>query len=292
MRFGERLIGGEAVSEWLKPTLNNVNSVGSASDVISGGFRTITFNSSGELVVNNKPITVEYLVVGGGGGGGAAESNFVSIISGGGGGGGGVLSGSSLILPVGKHKITVGAGGAGGVVGTSVALNGNPSYLSGYIAAFGGARGNGRSSDFSVYPILSGSSQGGAQAGAASTGSVILMPTSQGNIGGNGIETLNSGGGGGAGGVGGTATTSTGGTGGIGISNSITGTSVGYGGGGGGAGNTTAGTGSDGGGNGATSSVAATSGAANRGGGGGGGRLNQQNGGSGGSGVVIIRYSI
>jgi hypothetical protein len=76
--------------------------------------------------------------------------------------------------------------------------------------------------------------------------------------------------------------------GGIGLSSSITGTSVGRAGGGGGAGgNNVTGTASDGGG--AGGADVKNSGTANTGGGGG-GRVGFTNSGNGGSGVVILRY--
>ena len=51
----------------------NVTLVGEDSDVIAGGFRIVTWLSSGSIAVDG-PLDVEYLVVAGGGGGG--RQNF------------------------------------------------------------------------------------------------------------------------------------------------------------------------------------------------------------------------
>jgi hypothetical protein len=59
-------------------------------------------------------LSIDYLLVGAGGGGGSAAGN-----SGGGGGGGGFRTATDLIAKGNTYTVTVGAGGSGGVPGTS-----------------------------------------------------------------------------------------------------------------------------------------------------------------------------
>ena len=303
MRFGPKFRSGERVSTWTEfGGRRGIVATGATSDTVSGGYRIIEFQSDGQIEVYDKPISVEYLIVGGGGGGAFGRD---SIFDGagfgyGGGGGGQVVTniGSPTQISPGKYKIVVGAGGTSSSTANSM---GQASIFNGVIAYGGGAgsvtpRGeksqgwNGGGGSESDSGTSSTTYLPGEPLTFATTGFKGGMPDSQADAWGSG------GGGAGAGAVGGNATAN-GGTGGAGVANSITGTSVNYGGGGGGGvgdGTGTAGTGTDGGGNGGKN-AAGSNGTNGRGGGGGGAGANTSTalaGGNGGSGVVIIRYAV
>jgi hypothetical protein len=176
------------------------------------------------------------LVVAGGGGGGKA---FNSAAFGGGGGGGGVILDTAYPLSGREYTVVVGGGGAAGT-DSSTGANGDDSTFGTAFVARGGG-GGGSSYDTAVGSA--GGSSGGSVGGTNSTGvapvTTQLAPdsatvTKYGNMGGgtNGRAST-AGGGGGAGGAGGNATGNhVGGIGGIGVSDSITGSSVSYAGGG------------------------------------------------------------
>ena len=262
-----------------------------------------------KTVANNYSFTVpagitklDYLVVGGGGGG----------ASGGGGAGGVLMANDYAVTPGAAITIAVGAGGVGGAGNSSPPAGKGSNSSFGSIIALGGGRGGaGGASGTEV----NGASGGGSRydctnpscgAGIAGTGT-----SGQGSSG--GYSTYGSygagGGGGGAGGAGfNTTQLHQGARGGIGVTSSITGTSLYYGGGGGGGINnnnnqrTDAHGGPGGLGGGGTGSAygyaggtpganaTATAGAANTGGGGGGTDPEDINAGAGGSGVVILRW--
>lgn len=258
----------------------------------SGGtnYKYLTFTSSGTITIDTAGLA-DILVVGGGGGGGST--------AGGGGGAGGHLYATGAYLPVGTLTVTVGAGGAGGIVSGQYTpgQNGSPSRIDDYWGVGGGAgAGNLGGAAGNDYGFIGGSGgAGGGQNGVGGSGVSGL-----GNDGGDGNATtaIKGGGGGGAGSAGADATASVAGDGGAGLANSITGTSVTRaGGGGGGSQGLTAGTGgSGGGGNGTTDSTTAGAGTANTGSGGGGGGYAGAAaggiGGAGGSGVVIVRVEV
>jgi hypothetical protein len=234
----------------------------------------ITYQVSVTTVSSNL-ITISYLIVAGGG----AVSNDAT----GGGGAGGRLAGTSTVTPGTVYSFVVGAGGTKGTTPTSGA---NSTGLG--LTAIGG----GYARD-TVASASGGSGGGSGYAGTAGSGT-----TGQGNAGGNGSGAgpYTSGGGGGAGAVGADSTATNGGDGGIGLTSSITGSSVYYaGGGGGGAYNLGLG-GAGGNGGGGTGGnfvggvkTAGTNGTANTGGGGGGAPAGGgSSGGNGGSGIVII----
>lgn len=251
----------------------------------SGSYRIHTFTSTDVLIVD-KPVLVEYLIVGGGGGGGSLLT-AITTHAGGGGGAGGMLTGTMQLEP-GEYVVAVGAGGPAntsgadssfyGIVAQSGGHGGYPSTVGGVTTSRGmnGASGGGSSN----YNYVGTNPGGTGTAG-------------QGNDGGSG--TTAAGGGGGAGAVGSSVSGTSGGAGGIGSASSISGASVTYAaGGGGGATTGSGGAGGSGiGGTGSSGVTAATNGTANRGAGGGGARYNTINaGGSGGSGIVIVRYAI
>jgi hypothetical protein len=232
------------------------------------------FNLGGEPLLN-----LDYLVVGGGAGGGGA---IAGEGWGEGGGGGGAVKTGSFKLVKGTYPVVVGAGGVG-----AASIRGTNGGSSVFIAnALGGGGGAGWNANAPLYSPLTGGNGGGgagSNAGAAGLDGGYAGGASDTGTGNGG------GGGGGAGGVGGTGTSTVGGTGGIGVSNSYSGSAVGYGGGGGGGGASSGGTATDGGGAGGT--VTGTAGTDGRGGGGGGAKgSGARAGGNGGSGVVIIRY--
>jgi len=279
-----------------------------------GDYKIHTFTSPGtfcvsqvsEIGANN---SVSYTVVGGGAGGG--RDNYPVPRGGGGGGAGGFreyksptggcytaspLDGApSITISAISYPITVGAGGAGGsgtTVCTAGGAKGSSSTFSTTTSA-GGGGGSGHGDpagggNHSPAPSTQGASGGGYQFGQDASGAGLgnQPPTSppQGQNAGAaaGAPGYAYGGGGGAGGTGGNAgPTTTGGTGGVGVSTSITGSSLSYSGGGGsnpGGGASPCGTGGS----------AGNAGTTNRGGGGGGTRSTPAA--NGGSGVVIIRY--
>ena len=218
------------------------------------------------------PILVDYVVVAGGGGG----NNTL----GGGGGAGGYLAGTAYSIPVGTHKIVVGAGAPNQAINTLGI--GASSQLASIFAIGGGSGGGGNN------PMASmGGSGGGANYSNTFYNTIGIY--SQGNQGGKSrgdTAPYECGGGGGAGAAGANAVAGAAGNGGNGLASSITGSSVTRaGGGGGGSRDGSVGAGGTGGGGAGANDGTATSGTANTGGGGGG---SDGTGGSGGSGVVIF----
>jgi len=257
--------------------------------------------SSGVSVTTNQNIPVQYLVIAGGGSGSRAPN-----VGAGGGGAGGVVTHTTNLVAA-NYSVSVGAGGAAYPGSSSYDGGGNNGSVT---SAFGAApNGGGRGNYYGVGSNYVGASAGGSgggggwnnnTAGGVSQGTVPAGATFYGNAGGTGSN-YSAGGGGGAGAVGYNAENTGGfdGRGGIGITSSITGSSVYYA-GGGGAGNSTnptvGGLGGGGTGYGGTSAPVATAGTVNLGGGGGGSggtgydTFPNRPSGAGGSGVVIARY--
>jgi hypothetical protein len=284
---------------------------------------------------------VSYMVVAGGGAGASTSNSPGSYGSGGGGAGGyrevkspaatGYTAspldgystpGNRVSLTVGSIPITVGAGGttqaynACGAVTTGPAQSGSNSVFSTITSAGGGGGGPGCNAHANSPPASnmsgrSGGSGGGSGArttptgGGPGAGNTPPVTPPQGNNGGEGTcsAQTGAGGGGGAGAVGTSGTASVGQPGGAGVASSISSASVTRaGGGGGGAGYPggagtpgSGGTGGGGAGNGNSPTVGGVAGTANTGGGGGGSGSQYDNavaksGGNGGSGIVIIRY--
>jgi hypothetical protein len=239
-----------------------------------------TFTSSGAFTPL-KALTCDYLVLAGGGGGMGISSGGAYGAPGGGAGGYRTSVGTSgrnssaespLSLTSGeKYAVTVGAGGAANTVGSDSILS--------TITSLGGGT------------ISNGATVNGGSGGGAFDFSPQNTPgagtANQGFGGGTSPSATSPGGGGGAGGAGSTAR-----QGGVGITSSISGSSVGRGGGGGG-GYTSSSNATDGGGSGGISpSNNGSPGTATTGGGGGGGAATgtTRAGAAGGSGIVIIRY--
>ena len=250
-----------------------------------------TLNVSGSLIC-------DILMVAGGGGGGSDR--------GGGGGGGGVIYTQNITLN-GTYTINVGKEGLGvpstGYGGTGTrGANGKNSTISGSgittITTIGGGGGGGCAPG-GIKDGLSGGSGGGSSHynGVGSGGGGT---SGQGNNGGIGFEYGAGGGGGGTVAVGTNGSSTNAGNGGVGLSNTITGTSIIYGSGGGGGGyfggggnNQIPGTGgSSGAGNGGNVNAGGANATIYGCGGGGAGSANSSitKGGNGFSGVVIIRY--
>jgi hypothetical protein len=262
------------------------------STTISGSAVTFT-NGSGSgthTAVTQRPFnpyagvteTVEYLVVAGGGSGATGSS---AVAGGGGGGAGGLLTAPNFNVAAGTaYTVTIGAGGAG-IVGGST--NGNPGSDSVFssITCLGG--GYGAKDNLGSYGSR-GSGGGGNPGGAGTSG--------QGNYGSTHVSNAWGGAGGGAGSPG-TVPVAAGGNGGAGLCSTITGQRVIYAGGGGGGANGREGGFGGGGGatNGTTDYVFSLNAQANTGGGSGGTGSNSYYGasstsGSGGSGIVVVRY--
>jgi len=235
------------------------STTGSPTITTVGGKSCYKFTGSGTIVIGTAGFVSCRVLAGGGGGRGSGHGG------GGGAGGdsaspGGILN---IFLAVGTYTVSIGAGGAAGVIGSDT-------YFASYYA-FGGA--------------------GGGYQGATGGGSLsatTLAPNTggggQGKSGGQGDGSTASGGGGGATGVGANGSGGAGGVGGAGLADTLEGSSVSRGGGGGGWGNTTGGAATGGGGAG-TSGATGAAGTANSGGGGGG---SATTGGAGGSGAVVI----
>ncbi len=246
------------------------------------------------------PVPTHFLVVagggsgalqhGGGGGAGGLRTSYGSTS------GGGANAESTIGISLNtSYTITVGEGGAG-VFYVSGNVSGNNGYNSLFsnITSIGGGGGSSYATQTTEKSGGSGGGGGNQTSGSQSGGAGT---TGQGYAGGAGSTSSTnypSGGGGGAGGLGGNGTAGVGGNGGIGLSLSITGSSVTYAGGGGSAtyAGGTPGTGGSGiGGAGKNNNSNGNSGTYNTGSGGGG--TNGTSGtttGSGGSGVVILRY--
>ena len=272
------------------------------------GYTLHTFYSSGNFTVNGSGYA-DVLIVGGGGGGGSDM--------GGGGGGGGVIYKQNYAFTPAVLSVTVGNGGPGAPtgVGQVAGTNGGSSSFLGFTALGGG--GGGSEYNTAAAPAHNGSS-GGGSAGCNNGASGSGTP-GQGYDGGSVGGCYYPSGGGGAGGPGFTNPAN----GGIGVSNSITGTTLYWGAGGAGAGySNISGNGGIGGGGGGAPLVSgggygdtygnsigcAQNGgvgvlvsqtnqpgggaAAGSGAGGGGGSYNNINnyGGAGAAGIVIIRY--
>ena len=246
------------------------------------------------------PYSIDFLVVAGGGGGGGNVA--------GGGGAGGFRTSTQTISPGTVITVTVGDGGAGGLVDADRGVSGSDSSISGSgLTTITSAGGGGGGTIAGTTSGINGGSGGGgsASSGTGGSGNTPSTSPSQGNnggTGGGGDPSYPAGGGGGSGAVGANASGSTAGNGGNGTASSITGSSVTYAGGGGGgvSGGTIGSGGTGGGGNGGNypANPAATAGTANLGGGGGGGDSGSSggDGASGGKGVVILsmlttRYS-
>ena len=239
-------------------------------------------------------LTCDVLVVAGGGGGGTGG------IAGGAGAGGFLVTTSQSLASGTGYTATIGAGGVGTTVEANV-TSGSNSQFGSITASVGGGRGGCGNSPLSS---ANGGSSGGIRNVVGNGGRTIGTATSgQGNIGGQGTGSTDSGGGGGASAVGSNGTGGTqAGAGGAGTNSystwasaTLTGVSGYYAGGGGGGGyspapSVAAGAGGAGGGGAGGAGSAATAGTANTGGGGGGGGAASS--GSGGSGIVIVRYAV
>ena len=284
-------------------TQNGTTPYATGGDVIAtdGTYWYHTFLYSGTFTPLQN-LTCDYLVVAGGGGG---AGGYSSNAKGGAGGAGGLRStvtatggGGSLESPLSltantAYTATVGASGAGATGDNNPSI-GNNSYFSTITSNGGGGGGF-----FTGSATNGGSGGGGGPGGGAGSTSGGLGTANQGYNGGTGQFYTNNtsgggAGGGGAGGAGSNATSNGQGNGGVGVSSSISGSSVSYAGGGGGGAAITAGTASAGGGAGGLGNSNGTAGTANTGGGGGGGGSNSNTttGGNGGSGIIVVRYAV
>ena len=193
------------------------NTTGSPTiDTSSRPGKTIyIFNGSGSITVGN-PGYAEVLIIAGGGGGGQY----------GGGGAGGYYYEESQFLPSGSLTVTVGAGGkkyTSQTPGTSLARNGNSSFIGKICAIGGGAGGSNTNNNGNGMPGGSGGGGSGQSGGGDFLGGETLS-SFQGNPGGSTGNSGNGGGGGGAGSAG--SAGSSGGAGGSGLASSITGSSI------------------------------------------------------------------
>jgi hypothetical protein len=292
---------GGAISYSIKDANPAWLSIGSTSGVLSGTTPSVTANTVvsftiratdpfGFFAEREFSITVldavvaELLIVAGAGGGGGGETNWAGGSGGGGGGGGYYTIANYAITPAVTQTITVGAGGAGGIMAEGdAATNGakGSNSVFGSLTIPGGGGGGG---DGGTTSGRDGGSGGGQSGDGGSPGTAVDggLYGSNGNTGPGG----RAGSGGGA--KGGTVVASKNGQ--TGTANSITESSIVYSSGGGAGGSQNlqgAGTGGTNAGNGGNNGSVGSAGTANRGGGGGGG--SGSNGGAGGSGVVACK---
>lgn len=291
-RFGSRFRVDTSTKDWMR--VPQVIVEGAASDVTSGGWRTVTWNSSGSLTVIDTTIDVEYLVVGGGGGSGSTRTGTPYSRAGGGGAGGDVVSNvgsAKLTLGHGIYDAVVGAGGTGELSSGTLSTIGGASQFAD-IFAIGGGGGGGRGRQG-----LPGANSGGHGGDLNTVMKRCLLGGFDGGDSGYSDSFGNGGAGDSANGV--DASASGAGAGGSGTANTITGSSVTYGGGGGGGSgtsNATVGAGGAGGGAAGKFAGAGNPGTANTGGGAGGAGSNGStatayDGAAGGSGIVIVRWA-
>jgi hypothetical protein len=268
---------GGTVTEFTDPETGITYRVHSFTSVGSSTFTVSSLGTtSGE---------VEYLVVAGGGGGANGSGN-VGNGGGGAGGyrcsclgessGGGNTAESPLVLSVGTYTAIVGDGGLGlpgsAARGTTAGSGQDSSFL-GIISLGGGGATN--AIDATI-PSASGGSGGGGAYGTIPPGDGTINQGFAGGVGSSTPSAYGGGGGGGAGGIGGNGTSTARGVGGVGVSSSITGTSI------------VCGVGGDGGirhghfGDNATAI----------GSGGGGAGWESEPGGNGSPGIIVVRYAI
>jgi uncharacterized delta-60 repeat protein len=175
------------------PWVSTVIPVTPSVPVVTGGTLTSdatyyyrTFTSNGNLIVENRSISIDYFAIAGGGGGGAAnwqQTSFKSYTGfPSGGGAAGTKSFSSETFSIGDYPIVIGAGGAGVESGgTSVGGTGSSSSIASVVSVAGGGRGgdafgegapsNGGSNAEYSGALASGSnSGGGAGAGGSASG--------------------------------------------------------------------------------------------------------------------------
>jgi hypothetical protein len=259
--------------------LDGLNFGGTETTYTSGGttYKVHSFTSNGFFRVT-AAISVDFLIVGGGGGTAAAELSYGAT---GGGGAGGMVEGTSITIPVGKHTVTVGQGGAASNAYNVAGSGGDSSFNYGTTVT---AKGGGGSPDYATTGTAGGSGSGGSEPSGAAGASTQSSQNSGisgiaqfGNAGGAAAGYQSgAGGGGGAGGAG--QARSAGGAGGAGRANSITGSSVTYavGGNGGATGYVNGSPGTNGRGNGASGATSS--------------HPNEGQGAAGGSGIIIIRY--
>ena len=278
--------GPSAAIEWATVSttpfggaLDGLNFGGTETTYTSGGttYKVHSFTSSGFFRVT-AAISVDFLIVGGGGGTAAAELSYGAT---GGGGAGGMVEGTSITIPVGKHTVTVGQGGAASNAYNVAGSGGDSSFNYGTTVT---AKGGGGSPDYATTGTAGGSGSGGSEPNGAAGASTQSSQNSGvsgiaqfGNAGGAAAGYQSgAGGGGGAGGAG--QARSAGGAGGAGRANSITGSSVTYavGGNGGATGYVNGSPGTNGRGNGASGATSS--------------HPNEGQGAAGGSGIIIIRY--
>ena len=278
--------GPSAAIEWATVSttpfggaLDGLNFGGTETTYTSGGttYKVHSFTSSGFFRVT-AAISVDFLIVGGGGGTAAAELSYGAT---GGGGAGGMVEGTSITIPVGKHTVTVGQGGAASNAYNVAGSGGDSSFNYGTTVT---AKGGGGSPDYATTGTAGGSGSGGSEPSGAAGASTQSSQNSGisgiaqfGNAGGAAAGYQSgAGGGGGAGGAG--QARSAGGAGGAGRANSITGSSVTYavGGNGGATGYVNGSPGTNGRGNGASGATSS--------------HPNEGQGAAGGSGIIIIRY--
>ena len=259
--------------------LDGLNFGGTETTYTSGGttYKVHSFTSSGFFRVT-AAISVDFLIVGGGGGTAAAELSYGAT---GGGGAGGMVEGTSITIPMGKHTVTVGQGGAASNAYSVAGSGGDSVFNYGTTVT---AKGGGGSPDYASTGTDGGSGSGGSEPNGSAGSSTQSSQNSGisniqqfGNAGGQAAGYTNgAGGGGGAGGAG--QARSAGGAGGSGRANSITGSSVTYavGGNGGATGYANGSAGTNGRGNGASGATSS--------------HPSEGQGAAGGSGIVIVRY--
>ena len=303
------------------PTWVTTNTQTTVNKVITSTFRRPYLTSYGGWHVPAGVSAINELIVAGGGAGGFGDAAF--DWAGGGGGAGGFVNDTATVTPNSFAALYVGMGEFPSIAACQNLSGGGQDSRFNSGTMSGGGQGGCEVDVSTIFNPTSGGSGGGGQAQTSngnntSGGAAPNDLTHFGHAGGNGhaanTQTYGaynqaSGGGGGAGAAGGngvggnvtsvaTETAGNGGNagdGGVGLSSTISGTTVWYAGGGGGTVRVVQGTagsgGTGGGGNASIRAVVASDGGAGTGGGGGAASAGADYAGAGGSGIIILRWT-
>ena len=141
-----------------------ISATGGDTVFVDGGYKYHVFTTVGPSsfdVISSDLTSVDYLVVGGGGSGGPGIS-----YGGGGGGAGGFATATSYPVSLGSYAIQVGYGGATPESGSpDTQNNGNPSFFSPFVIAYGGGTGGTGEGGAGSRPGIPGGSGGGGGGG-------------------------------------------------------------------------------------------------------------------------------
>jgi hypothetical protein len=165
-RFSDADLAGRLNYASMKAGSIIPTTVSGGSQFVLGQYAYQAFTASGTLTIADAQLSCDALIVAGGGAGGQASSSGGRL--GGGGGGGGLVYVENIILGIGSHTITVGAGGA--TIAGARGGNGTNSSLQGQTVAIGGGGGGGLSGITGADGGSGGGGANGANGGAGTAG--------------------------------------------------------------------------------------------------------------------------